>query len=261
MRERWMVFLFGLVGYLAALAVFAWLVAFCGGRIPVRMGGAAVPRSGAWAPAIDVALVLLFGLQHSVMARPAAKRLLARVAPPEAERSLFVLLASGTLALLLWQWRPLPGTLWNAAAGWPHALLTALFGAAWLGVLACTFLVGHFDLLGLRQVTLCLRGVPYTPLPFVETGAFGTVRHPLMLAFLAAFWAAPVMGWGHVLLALGMSAYILVGVTFEERDLERAFGDRYRRYRARVPMLMPRLRTVARSMRAGTAADEPPSDS
>lgn len=263
MRERVMVVVFGVVSYLAALAVFAWLIAYCGGVIVPGGGadGGTAAAAGGWrAWAVDVALMVLFGVQHSVMARPAVKRRLVGVVPRAAERSLFVLLASAALGLLLWQWRPLPGALWHAATGWPYALLGALFVAAWLGVLACTFLVGHFDLLGLRQVTLHLRGAPYAPLPFKESGAYRLVRHPLMLAFLAAFWVAPVMPWGHALLALGMSAYILVGVAFEERDLERDLGERYRSYRARVPMLVPRPGRSLRAPRAGAAVDRRPRD-
>lgn len=253
MLKRWLVFLFGLASYLAALAVFVWLVAFCGDLA----APADAASAGVWsALAIDLGLVALFGMQHSVMARPAVKRGLRRVVPPAAERSLFVLTAAGVLGLVLWRWQPLPGTVWAAASGWPYALLTALFVASWVGVLVCTFLVGHFDLMGLRQVTLHLRGAPYTPLPFVESGAFGVVRHPLMLAFLVAFWATPVMRWGHLVLALGMSAYILVGLAFEERDLVRTFGDRYRSYRRRVPKLVPRPSAALRQTGRAAAAEE-----
>lgn len=259
MAQRALVFLFGVLSYLAALAAFAWLVAFCGDAF-VRSGADAASGGGWAAVATDVGLLALFGLQHSVMARPHVKRRIGRLVPPAAQRSLFVLLAAAALALLLWQWRPLPGMLWAAASGWLHVLLTGLMLAAWLTVLACTFLVGHFDLLGLRQVTLHLRGVPYEPLPFTESGAFGVVRHPLMLAFLAAFWVAPLMSLGHALLALGMSAYILVGTAFEERDLERAFGDTYRRYRARVPKLVPRPGGTVRRASGGPAGEEAGTD-
>ncbi|HKI55837.1 MAG TPA: NnrU family protein [Trueperaceae bacterium] len=257
MTKRWTVFLFGALSYLITLGVFAELIVFAG-DLPVSrtVDG---PPPGAGGPSLaldlvlDLGLIALFGLQHSLMARPAVKRALARLVPAAALRSLYVLLAGAALAVLMRLWRPLPGALWHASRGWPHALLTALFAGGWLTVLGCTFLVGHFDLLGLRQVTLELRGRPYTPLPFVDGGIFGLVRHPLMLAFLAAFWIVPVMGWGHLLLAAGMTGYILVGIAFEERDLERAFGERYRRYRARVPMLVPGLRVGRRGAAAGVS--------
>lgn len=241
MARRLAIFAFGVAAYLAALAAFAYLVAFLG-DLPVprtvdRGGGAPL----AVALLIDVALVALFGLQHSAMARPAFKRWVHRRVPEPAERSLFVLLAALALAALCAFWQPLPGTVWDASAGWPAAPLETLFWAGWLGVLGATFLVDHFDLMGLRQVTLQLRRVPYRPPRFTEASAYRYVRHPMMLAFLIAFWATPRMSAGHLVLALAMTAYIVTGTLLEERDLLRAFGARYADYRRRVPMLVPML--------------------
>jgi len=255
MARRLAIFTFGVAAYAAALAVFAYLVAFLG-NLPVPR---TVDRGGA-APAgvallVDVALVVLFGLQHSFMARPAFKRWLRGHVPETAERSLFVLVAALVLTVLCAVWRPLPGTVWDATTGGPEAVLVVLFWAGWLGVLGATFLVDHFDLMGLRQVTLQLRRMPYEPPRFTESSAYGYVRHPMMLAFLIAFWATPRMSVGHLVLALAMTGYIVLGTLLEERDLLRGLGTRYADYRRRVPMLVPRLRRSASGRRPG--ADEP----
>jgi len=242
MARRLAIFAFGVVAYLAALAVLAYLIAFLG-DLPVASGtvdrGTGAPVGAALL--VDVALVVLFGLQHSAMARPAFKRWVHRRVPASAERSLFVLLAALALAALCAFWQPLPGTVWYVPAGWPVALVAALFWAGWLGVLGATFLVDHFDLMGLRQVALQLRRVTYRPPRFTETSAYRYVRHPMMLAFLIAFWATPRMSAGHLVLALAMTGYIVTGTLLEERDLIRVFGARYADYRRRVPMLVPML--------------------
>ena len=142
------------------------------------------------------------------------------------------------------------------SGGWAEGALAALFWAGWLGVLAATYMVDHFDLMGLRQVVLHLRGRPYTPPRFTEANVYRYVRHPMMVAFLVAFWATPVMTLGHLLLAVGMSSYIVVGTLLEERDLLRAFGERYAAYRRRVPMLVPRLRP-SRAREREPGANEP----
>lgn len=192
------------------------------------------------------------------MARPAFKRWWTQIIPPEAERSTYVLLSSLALVLLFWQWRPIGGTVWHVEHAAGQALLYGLFAAGWLTVLVTTFLINHFDLFGLRQVWLYLRGEPYRPLRFVTPGPYRHVRHPLYVGWLLAFWATPTMTVAHFLFAAATTAYILIAIRFEERDLVDVHGPSYVEYRDRVPMLLPRLRaregTVATTASTRTAA-------
>lgn len=224
--------------YLIFVAVLAYSAGF--------FIGAVVPKgidSGsrlAWplAALIDLLLLSLFAVQHTVMARPWFKRRLAAVLPPAAERSTFVLASSGVLALVLWQWRPLGGTVWHLSGAAAGPVL-AIYAAGWAVALGSTFLVSHADLSGLRQAVLYARGAPCRPPPFTERGLYRWIRHPLMTGFLIIFWAAPVMTAGHLLFAAASTGYILVGIAFEERDLRRQLGESYRAYAARVPALIP----------------------
>ncbi len=194
----------------------------------------------AWptAVAIDAALLLLFAVQHTVMARRGFKRRWTRVVPAPAERTTFVLCANLTLALLFWLWRPVPGTVWHVS-GLAAGALIALYSAGWVLALGATLMISHFDLFGLRQAYLHVRQAGYRPPPFTERGLYRVVRHPLMTGFLVIFWAVPVMSAGHLLFAAASTGYILVGIKFEERDLHRDIGDVYGSYRARVPALIP----------------------
>jgi protein-S-isoprenylcysteine O-methyltransferase Ste14 len=240
MPTRLTVFAFGVATYLFFGIVVLWSVVFVGdlGFLKtVDSPGYPTPRGQALA--IDVALILLFGVQHSVMARGSFKAWLARVVPEPAVRSIYVLASSMTLALIYLWWQPVPIAIWNHNDGWPHTVLVALFWTGWAMTLASTFLIDHFDLFGLRQVTLFARGVPYMPVPFKQSWIYKRVRHPLMASFLIAFWATPRMTVGHFVFALGMTIYILVGVWFEERDLVKWHGAAYGDYRKRVPMLLP----------------------
>jgi len=240
MPTRLTVFAFGVATYLFFGIVVLWSVVFVGdlGFLKtVDSPGYPTPRGQALA--IDVALILLFGVQHSVMARGSFKAWLARVVPEPAVRSIYVLASSMTLALIYLWWQPVPIAIWNHNDGWPHTVLVALFWTGWAMTLASTFLIDHFDLFGLRQVALFVRGVPYTPVPFKQSWIYKRVRHPLMASFLIAFWATPRMTVGHFVFALGMTIYILVGVWFEERDLVKWHGAAYGDYRKRVPMLLP----------------------
>jgi protein-S-isoprenylcysteine O-methyltransferase Ste14 len=240
MPTRLTVFAFGVATYLFFGIVVLWSVVFVGdlGFLKtVDSPGYPTPRGQALA--IDVALILLFGVQHSVMARGSFKAWLARVVPEPAVRSIYVLASSMTLALIYLWWQPVPIAIWNHNDGWPHTVLVALFWTGWAMTLASTFLIDHFDLFGLRQVTLFARGVPYMPVPFKQSWIYKRVRHPLMASFLIAFWATPRMTVGHFVFALGMTIYILVGVWFEERDLVKWHGAAYGDYRKRVPMLVP----------------------
>ena len=233
-------FLYSLGAYGLFLGVFLYLVAFVGNLFVPRsidVGPAADPLR---AFAIDLGLIALFGLQHSVMARPAFKRWVTQWLPAPVERSTFVLAGSLVLALLFWQWRPIPAILWHAEGGvaW---LLWSVFALGWATVLLSTFLINHFDLFGLRQSWMNLRGRPLKPLVFRTTLLYRLVRHPIMLGFLLAFWFTPSMSAGHLLFAIGMTGYILVGVHCEERDLVRSLGQDYVDYRRTTPAFVPGL--------------------
>jgi protein-S-isoprenylcysteine O-methyltransferase Ste14 len=191
------------------------------------------------AAAIDLLLLLLFAVQHTVMARPWFKRRWTRLVPPPAERTTFVLAASLVLALLFWLWQPIGGTIWNLPGPEAYALWV-VYAAGWALAVSSTFLISHSDLFGLRQAWLHARRAGYSAPPFTERGLYRHIRHPLMAGFVVIFWAAPVMTAGHLLFAATATGYILAGITFEEHDLIRSLGGTYAAYRARVPALIPR---------------------
>ncbi len=190
--------------------------------------------------AVNAALLLLFGLQHSVMARPAFKAWLTRFVPGPMERSTYVLLTSLVLILLFWQWRPIPAPVWEFQGIFQQPVLLGLFFLGVGTVLYSTFLIDHFDLFGLRQVVLHYRGRPYEAKRFVTPSLYKWVRHPLYVGWLVTFWATPSMSVGHLLFAGVMTAYVLLAIPYEERDLAHALGDEYRRYREETPMFVPR---------------------
>lgn len=235
--------LFGVIAYLIFFATFLYLIAFVGNLPEVPRTVDRGPPS-ALLPALvtDLALIALFGLQHSVMARQGFKRAWTRLVPEPIERSTYVLFASLALIILFALWRPLPQTVWSVENDLASALLWGLFALGWLIVLLSTFLISHFELFGLRQVYLHLRGgKPATP-QFRQPFFYKVVRHPLYSGFFLAFWATPQMTLGHLVLAAGMSAYMLVAIRYEERDLVGLFGDDYEHYRRNVGMLTPRMR-------------------
>lgn len=230
------------VCYLIFFATFLYLIAFVGNLpwVPLTVDRGPFAPLGT-AIVTDLALIALFGAQHSVMARRGFKSWWTRIVPAPIERSAYVLFASLALILLFALWRPIPGVLWNAAAPLSYAL-SALFAAGWAIVLISTFLISHFELFGLTQVFRHWRGRE-APQPQLRQPLFyRVVRHPLYAGFFLAFWATPLMSWGHLLLALGLSAYMLIAIPIEERDLTDLFGDQYRDYRARVGGLVPRFR-------------------
>lgn len=242
--KRWSILLVGFASYALFFAVFLYMVGFIGGfLVPTTLDGpASTPL--AEAVVIDGLLVLMFGLQHSVMARQGFKHWLTRWVPQPAERSVYVLASNAALLLLFWQWRPLGGEIWHIENPNIVPLLWGLHAFGWLTVLTTTFLINHFDLFGLRQVWLHFRGRPYTQLPFVMPGPYQLVRHPLYVGWLMVFWATPWMTAAHLLFALGMTVYILIAIVYEERDLIRAHQG-YADYRRRVPMLIPRITGTA----------------
>lgn len=244
--------LYGGVCYLAFFLVFLYSIGFVGGFLaPTTLDrGASSPATAAWI--IDILLLGLFAVQHSGMARRGFKRWLTGWFPPSIERSTYVLISSLVLALMFWQWRPLGGSIWNVTTPWAYWLLYGLFGFGWLVVLTSTFLIDHFDLFGLRQVWLRMRGRTYTPPEFKEHFFYRLIRHPLMVGFLIAFWAIPYMSVSHLLFSVATTGYILIALQFEERDLVAAHGADYQRYREEVPMLCPWPRPRPRPRAAGT---------
>jgi methanethiol S-methyltransferase len=237
--KRILVFAYGVINYAICLGVFAYLAGF--------LGNLFVPRSidaepvGPLSEALLVNTLLLagFGLQHSVMARPGFKEWWTKIVPQPAERSTYVMFSNLALILLFWQWRPMGGVIWDVQEPTGRALLHGLYVAGWLIVLGTTFLINHFDLFGLRQVWLYLRGKPYTALNFKTPGPYKVVRHPLYVGWLITFWATPTMSIAHVVFAAGMTLYILIAIRYEERDLADYHGEAYANYRRTVPMLLP----------------------
>ncbi len=243
---------YGVAAYALFLAVFTGFILFTGDLLPGKTVSS--PGSAMAAPLavlVDVLLISGFGLQHTVMARSGFKQWLHRRLPPHLERSSYVVVSSVVLALLMAGWQPLPGVLWSVQAGWLVAALWTLFALGWALAAVSTFLTDHFDLFGLRQVYLHFRRRTYTPVPFRMRWLYRLVRHPMMLGMLIGFWAAVDMTWGRLLLASGMSAYIVIGVMFEERGLAKSLGEPYRAYQARTPMLLPRLRPKPSAAAAG----------
>src|SRR5215471_846043 len=225
--------------YLLSLAVLGYAVGFFADFAVPKNVDQGPQASVSVAVAIDLLLLSLFAVQHTVMARPWFKRRWTRIVPAAAERMTFVLAARLALALLFWLWRPVGETLWNLPG--PAAVaLRALYAAGWVIAVSATFLISHSDLFGLRQAWLHARRARYIPPPFTERGLYRRVRHPLMTGFVIVFWSAPTMTAGHLLLAVTATGYIVAGIAFEEHDLIQSLGVTYTAYRARVPALIPR---------------------
>jgi methanethiol S-methyltransferase len=237
--SRILVSLYGVVSYIVFFLSFLYAIAF--------VGNIFVPKtidSGDAGPVvssviINMILLGLFAIQHSVMARPAFKHWFTRFIPEVIERSTYVLLSSLLLFLLFWQWQKMPGIIWNIKSPVGSMILTSIFWFGWLFVLLSTFMINHFDLFGLRQVYINFKGQEYSHLDFRIIGLYKLCRHPIMLGFVIAFWATPTMTTGHLLFAAVTTVYIYIALQFEERDLVTFFGDVYKNYQQKVPMLFP----------------------
>lgn len=237
--SRILSFIYGVACYGLFFAVFLYLVGFINDVPVIRGVSSGEPGPVATALAVDLGLIALFGVQHSVMARPGFKHWLTGFVSPAVERSTYVLATNIVLILTYAYWQPLPGLVWSVSDPTLAMLIYAVGGLGWLMVLVSTFLTNHFDLFGLRQVWLNLRRRSYTPVAFKEHFFYRWIRHPMMTGLFIAFWAAPVMSTSHLLFSLGMSVYVLIGVHFEEKGLQAELGQPYRDYVARTRRFLP----------------------
>ncbi len=242
MMGRGIAFLYGIVSYAIFFLSFLYLIGFLSNLLVPRSIDVGPAAATLAALIINFALIALFGIQHTVMARPGFKEKWTKIVPTSVERSTYVLISGLLLILLYWQWRPMTGqVIWEAEATWAQYLAWVVFFGGFAIVLLSTFIIDHFDLFGLRQVWLNLRQKVYTNRDFKVTFFYKFVRHPLYVGWIMAFWGTPRMTVGHLLLAVGMTAYILIAIRYEERDLVQILGDDYAQYREKVPMLIPRF--------------------
>jgi protein-S-isoprenylcysteine O-methyltransferase Ste14 len=252
MMSRLVVFAYGVVAYGVFFVTYLYAAGFVGNLIVPKSLDSAPTAPLGTALLIDLGLLGLFAVQHSVMARPWFKRALLRVLPQAAERSTYVLASSLALILLFWQWSPLGGVIWEIENSIGRAVMYGAFGFGFLLVLYTTFLINHFDLFGLRQVWLYLIGRDYTSLNFVTPGPYRLIRHPLYLGWFFAFWATPTMTATHLLFAVMTTGYILLAIQLEERDLIAAHPE-YAEYRRHVPMIIPLPKRAPKTVPAMSA--------
>lgn len=254
--KRWLFFLYGVANHVAFLGVYAYLAGFVGNFLVPQSIDTPSTGSTATAVFIDVGLLLLFAAQHSIMARPAFKRVWTRVVPEPIERSTYVLVANLVTIVLMWQWRGVGPIIWDVQGPVARTFLWGLFAFGWLMVPAVSLMIHHFDLFGTRQVWHFLQGQECPPLPFRTPHLYARVRHPLYIGWAIAFWATPTMTAGHLLFAAVMTGYMALAAIIEERDLIAHFGQHYMDYRRRVPMFVPRLRTRERTPVIATLASD-----
>jgi protein-S-isoprenylcysteine O-methyltransferase Ste14 len=253
MLKRGLIFVYGVICYAVFFVTYLYAIGFIGNLVVPKTLDSG-PKGSFWqALAIDCLLLATFAIQHSVMARPWFKQAWTRIVPEPAERSTYVLFSSVALIGLFAFWQPLGGVIWNVEQPTVRTLIYYVFGLGFGIVLVSTFLINHFDLFGLRQVWIHLRGQKYTHLSFRTPLFYKYVRHPLYVGWLMAFWATPTMTAAHLLFAVMTTAYILMAIRWEERDLVMAHGNRYEKYRESVPMLVPRLTAASESERTPQA--------
>lgn len=233
-------FIYGVIAYIIFLGAFLYAIAFVGDFGVPKTINTGIETPFIQALIINMVLLTIFALQHSIMARPGFKKWWTKLIPQSVERSTYVLLSSLALILIYWQWRPMPDIVWEVQQEAGVILLYSLFGLGWIIVLLSTFMINHFDLFGLKQVYENLKKIEPQPIPFKMSFLYRIVRHPIILGFVIAFWATPVMTVGHLIFSITTMLYVLVAVKFlEERDLRKAFGNQYAEYQKKVPMLIP----------------------
>ncbi len=235
------IFLYGLGSYASFLLTAGVSAAFIGNFYLARTMDSAASAPVGRAVTINLALLAVFAIQHSVMARPAFKRWWTRIIPEAAERSTYVLLSNAAILALCWFWEPIGGAVWTVSNPTLSSAIYALYAAGWIGLVGATFCIDHFHLFGLRQVYAHLTGGECVEKSFRQPGPYRLVRHPIYVCWLTIFWATPTMTAAHLLFALATTAYILIAIQLEERDLESFLGEPYARYRKTVPMLIPRV--------------------
>jgi len=232
-------FLYGVLAHLGFLVAFMYLIGFLGNFVVPKSIDSGQAGPVGQALLINVILIAIFGIPHSVMARSGFKQWWTKVVPQHIERSTYVMISNLLVALLMWQWQPMVGVIWNVEHPVGASVLWGLFGIGWVMIVLTSFVINHFDLFGLRQVYLHLRGMEYTPLEFKAKWIYQYIRHPLMLGWIIAFWSTPQMSAGHLVFAVGTTVYILIAIQFEERDLVKYHGEDYENYRRKVSMLIP----------------------
>ena len=258
--KRWLFLAYGVAGHAGFLATYAYLAGFVGNLLVPKSIDAPVGSQTAQAVAINLLLVAIFAVQHSVMARPNFKVLWTYLVPQPIERATYVWMANAVTILLMWQWRPIDALVWDVEQPVVRGMLWSLFAAGWLAVPLVSVLINHFDLFGTRQVWLFWRNKPYTDLPFRTPAVYAHVRHPLYLGWALAFFATPTMTVGHLLFAGSLTVYMMLAAIVEERDLVDHFGQTYKDYRRRVPMFVPRLTvaaTVSRTSHESVSVAQP----
>lgn len=242
--KRFMTLLYAVLCYLLFFGTFIYMVLFLGDFSQWVPKTVNTGSEGAWPAAlfINVGLIALFGLQHSVMARKSFKKWWTNLVPWQAERSTYVLFSNIALILLVWLWQPMTQTIWSVDAAWATMMLEWGFWLGWLVVFLSSYMIDHYSLFGLRQAWNHWKQEELQAPKFMEPGFYKYVRHPLMLGFIIAFWSVPEMTAGHLIFSAGMTFYIFIGVHYEEKSMERRFGEKYESYRERVPKYFPGLK-------------------